>query len=120
MLEFVQLFIQHLFPLQALSKCLQYIPLYPNSKVYNDIRIYIYIFPDQKVYNMKTVIFNDHYYDIFLVFIPKKRASFLSLWSVGWYHGLIYSLVHQAIYLIVNNSGCLMPANFRMITGGLP
>ena len=113
MLEFVQLFIQHLFFLQVLSKCLQYIQLCPNSKVYNDIRIYIYIFPDQKVYKMKTVIYNDHYYDIFLFFIPKKRASFLSLRSVGWYHDLIYSLVHQAIYLLVNNSGCLMPAKLQ-------
>ena len=62
---------------------------------------------------MKTVIYNDHYYDIFLFFIPKKRASFLSLRSVGWYHDLIYSLVHQTIYLIVNNSGCLMTAKLQ-------
>ena len=69
---------------------------------------------------MKTVIYNDHYYDIFLFFIPKERASFLSLRSVGWCHDLIYSLVHQAIYPIVNKSGCLMPAKLQTITGGLP
>lgn len=71
---------------------------------------------------MKTVIYNDHYYDIFLFsFIPKERASFLSLRSVGWCHDLIYSLVHQAIYPIVNNkSGCLMPAKLQNDNWGLP
>ena len=82
MLEFVQLFIQHLFSLQALSKSLQYIPLYPNSKVYNDIRIYIYIFPDQKVYKMKIVIYNDHLlWYIFILYSQEESIIFVPLVS---------------------------------------